>query len=61
MFFLLASLKPAAMTGDLDTVLHVVILHGTENNVGIFMRGFLDDAGGFVNFMAASGWNCQKY
>ena len=37
--------------GDLDGVFHRVVLHGAENDVGVFVRGFLDDARGFVNFV----------
>ncbi len=49
--FLIGVLEAGGDDGDLDTVLHVVILHGAKDDVGIFVRGFLDDAGGFVNFM----------
>ena len=37
--------------GDFHGVLHRVVHHGAKDNVGVFVGGFLDDAGGFVNFM----------
>src|ERR1700738_2943732 len=37
--------------GNFDGVFHGVILHRAKNNIGIFVRGFLNDAGSFVNFM----------
>ena len=49
--FLVGVLEAGGDYGDLDAVLHAVVLHGAEDDVGIFVRGFLDDAGGFVNFM----------
>src|SRR5207244_267609 len=42
--FLVGVLEAGGDNGDLHGVLHVVILHGAENNVGIFVRGFLIDA-----------------
>ena len=49
--FLVGVLEAGGDDGDLDGVLHVVVLHGAENNVGVLVRGFLDDARGFVDFM----------
>src|SRR6202158_2054632 len=37
--------------GDLHLLLHGIVHHGAENNVGIFVRGFLDDRGGLVYFV----------
>src|ERR1700723_622117 len=36
---------------DFHGFLHGVILHGAENNVRVFVRGFLDDRRCFVNFL----------
>src|SRR6266568_859546 len=44
-------LEPGGDNGDLDGVLHVVILHSAENDVRILVRGLLNDARGFVDFM----------
>src|SRR5205823_1650871 len=49
--FLVGVLKAGRNDGDLHGVLHVVILHGAENDVGILVRGFLNDARRFVDFM----------
>jgi len=49
--FLVGVLEARGNDSDLHGVLHVVILHGAENNVGILVRGLLNDAGRFVNFV----------
>ena len=49
--FLIGVLEARGDDGDLHGVLHVVILHGAEDDVGIFMSGLLNDARGFVDFM----------
>src|SRR3989454_4648876 len=49
--FLVGVLEAGGDDGDLHGVLHVVVLDGAEDDVGIFMRGLLNDAGGFVDFM----------
>src|SRR6185437_17074989 len=36
--------------GDLYSVLGLVIQHGAEDDVGIFVSGALDDAGGLIHF-----------
>jgi hypothetical protein len=37
--------------GDFEGVFHVVVLDGAENDVGVFVGGFLDDGTGFVDFV----------
>ena len=37
--------------GDLHRFLHRVVLHRAENDVGILMRGLLNDRRSFVNFV----------
>src|SRR5438270_10477776 len=49
--FLVGVLEARGDDGDLHGVLHVVVLHGAEDDVGIFMSGLLNDARGFVDFM----------
>jgi hypothetical protein len=36
---------------DFHGVFHGVVHDGAEDDVGVFVGGFLDDAGGFVNFV----------
>ena len=36
---------------DFHRVFHLIVLHGAKNNVGVFVRGFLDDGGRFVDFV----------
>ena len=49
--FLIGVLKARGDNGDLHGVLHVVVLHGAEDDVGVLVRGFLNDARGFMDFM----------
>src|SRR5580704_5779863 len=49
--FLVGFLEAGGDYRDLDGVFHLVVLHGAENDVGIFVGGLLDDGRGFVNFL----------
>src|SRR6266446_1706817 len=49
--FLVGVLEAGGDNGNFHGVLHVVVLHGAENDVGVFVRGFLNDARRFVDFM----------
>src|SRR5882724_9772226 len=49
--FLVGFLEAGGDDGDLHGVLHSFVLNRTENNVGVFRGGFLDDRGRFVNFV----------
>jgi len=49
--FLVGFLEACGDDRDFDGVLHGVVHDGAEDDVGVFMRGFLDDGGGFVNFV----------
>src|SRR5579859_6264875 len=37
--------------GNLDGLLHGIVHHRAEDDVGVFMRGLLNDRGSFVHFM----------
>src|SRR2546425_1199910 len=49
--FLVGILEARGDDGDFYRVLHIVVLHGAENDVGILMRGLLNDARSFVDLM----------
>ena len=49
--FLVGFLEACGDDRDFHGVLHGVVHDGAEDDVGIFVSGFLDDAGGFVNFV----------
>ena len=49
--FLVGFLEARGDYGDLQRVFHIFVLHRAEDDVGVFVRGFLDDRRGFVNFM----------
>src|SRR6266436_1209614 len=49
--FLIGVFEACRDYGDLDAVLHVVVLHGAKDDVRVFVRRFLDHAGSFVNFV----------
>src|SRR6267143_1810121 len=49
--FLIGVLEAGGDHGDLDGVLHVVVLHGAEDDVGILVSGLLNDARSFVDLM----------
>src|SRR5258708_3071252 len=49
--FLVGVLEAGGDDGDLYGVLHVVVLDGAEDDVGIFVRSFLDDTRSFVDFV----------
>ena len=41
--------------GDLHGLLHGIVHHRAENNVGVLVRGLLDDRRGLVNFLQGEG------
>ncbi len=41
--------------GDFHLFAHALVLHGSENDVGIFMRGRLDERGGLVDLRKLEG------
>src|SRR6267378_2489744 len=49
--FLIGVFEASCDYGDLDAVLHVVVLHGAKNDVRVFVRRFLNHARSFVNFV----------
>jgi hypothetical protein len=49
--FLVSFLESRGDYGDLHGIFHLVVLHGAENDVGVFVGGFLDDRRSFVDFL----------
>src|SRR5712664_3944642 len=49
--FLIGVFKACRYYGDLDAVLHVVVLHGAKNDIRVFVRRFLNHTRSFVNFV----------
>jgi hypothetical protein len=49
--FLVGFLEAGGDDGDFYRVFHGVVHDGAEDDVGVFVGGFLDDAGGFVDFV----------
>src|SRR6266853_1611801 len=43
--------EPGGNDGDFHLFFHGIVHHGAENNVGIFVRGLLDDRRGLMYFM----------
>ncbi len=49
--FLVGFLEACGDDGDFYGVFHRFVLHGAEDDVGIFVGGLLDDGRGFMNFV----------
>ena len=56
---LFASVKPAAITVIFTDSFMASSMHGAENDVGVFVRGLLDDGGGFVDFVQREAGGCR--